>query len=227
MKCVVLFLVTCGLLGCVPTYVIEEPTVPNQVGSLGYFALSREDRAFVPYDQVRTLEFTNTSGQIYLFQSLTPVVKERYSAVQIFPHPEQEGVFVEYRYSAQRIDYDFTCNELGARVTLTLVPYLCEDPRLDGDILPESHLLIRGTGFNAYDIQLTSPALALRTPFNQVCGSGQQLGTLTVEGETYTEVTSNQQIVEGDDFFTCFYSPQAGLVGIKTAYEEMYLTNAY
>lgn len=226
MKLILPLLVFAFFAGCTEPIVREAPPVFNQTVSLGFFSFSDATISFTPYYEKRTLIFMDESGVEYTFRMSQPILQEKYSYIRTFPHPEEMGRFVDYRYAGNHAIFDFISTELGARLSVVLQPDFCEDPRLNSEMLPHDYLQIRGVGFNDGDIALSAPTLAVETQFNRPCGGGRKLGNIELGGKTFTNVTYQRQPL-GDRFFEVYYSPEDGVVAIGTTYMFLVLKEAY
>lgn len=214
-----LLLLSILISSCTEPIVREEPVTSNEIVSLGYFGLSDASANFSPYFEKNTLIFIDEAGAEYEWRMLQPIVNDAFSFQSTFPHPTRAG-YVDYKYAGERAVFDFTSIDFGAKLEISLEPYYCNDPRLNNDIPPVNHLNIRGVGFNDGDVAITDPVLSIATDNNEPC-SGRSLGNIQLGDRLFMNVTSDRMNL-GDRFLELYYTPDEGLVGIRTTY--MFLT---
>ena len=214
------------LTACTEPIIREEPVMPNQIVSLGYFPLSETTLDFSPYFLFNTLVFVDEEGTEYEWRMQQPNQNNNYSYTRTYPHPSQSG-FVDYKYAGGRVIFEFLCTELGAKFLVQLESDFCRDPKLDNDALPTNYVNIRGLGFNDGDVTITEPVLSIETSENQGCRGARNRGTITLIDQTYSNVRSNLQELDDERFLEVFYTPDEGLVGLRTAYMLLALKEAY
>jgi len=211
---------------CTEPIVRQAPVVLNETVSLGFFPFGANTPGFTPYYDQRTLVFENAEGIEYTFRMNQPILQNEYSYLKTFPHPDQPGKFVDYRYAGNRAYFEFVCTELGAKLIVALAPELCEDPQLNPEIVPKDFLQARGIGFNDGDVNLRDPTLSVDISNNRPCSGGRKLGNIVLGGRAFTNVTSQRQDL-GNRYFEVYYSPEEGIVAFGTTYLFLVLKEAY
>lgn len=219
-----LLLLVFMLASCTEPIVRDEPATRNEIVSLGFYSLSEASLNFSPYFEKNTLIFTDEDGTEYEWRMLQPVINDAASFQRTFPNPVRAG-FVDYKYAGERAVFEFLCTDLGAKLVIRLEPDLCYDPRLDDDIAPINHLNIRGLGFNDGDVTITEPVLSIFTESNEPC-RGRKLGEVQLGDRLFTNVTSNRMEL-GDRFLDVYYTPDEGVVGMRTTYMFLVLKEAF
>ncbi|MEO0725227.1 MAG: hypothetical protein AAFZ63_11840 [Bacteroidota bacterium] len=211
---------------CTEPITREVPTKQNQIVSLGFYPLSDITREFTPYFNVTTMIFVDAEGTEYEWRMQQPNITNSFSFTRTFPHPFQSG-FVDYKYAGERVIFEFLCSELGAKLLVQLEPDFCWDPMLDDDIVPTNYVNIRGRGFNANDVTLPNPVLSIATSENQACRGARNLGTVTLIDRSFDRVTTNRQELDDERFLEVYFTPNEGLVGIRTGYMFLELKEAF
>lgn len=214
------------LSACNEPIVRQSPVVVNETVSLGFFPFGGGISDFTPYFTQRTLVFESAAGTTYNFLMNQPILQDEYSYLKTFPHPDRPGEFVDYRYAGNRAYFEFVCTELGAKLIVAIEPELCQDPQLDPEVLPKDFLQARGVGFNDGDVNIVAPTLSVDISNNRPCGGGRKLGTITLGGRTFTNVTYQRQEL-GNRYFEVYYSPEEGIVAFGTTYLFLVLKEAY
>ena len=227
MKQLLFSVLACALLcGCTKPIERELPrTTGNEIVSLGFFNLAESSNEFTPYFDKRTLIFEDEDGIEYEWQMAQPVLSDAYSFKRVYPHPDRPNRFVEYQYAGDRAFFSFLCTELGAKLEISLEPDFCRDPMLEEGRLPIDHLNIRGIGFNNNDVLIRTPTLSIATADNQPC-NGRRLGNIQLGEQEFTNVSTHRIDID-DRFLEVFYSPQDGVVAIRTSYIFLTLKDAY
>ncbi len=219
-----LLLLVFTLASCTEPIVRDEPATGNEIVSLGFYGLSDASLNFSPYFEKSTLIFIDEAGTEYEWRMLQPIVNDAFSFQRTFPNPVRAG-FVDYKYAGERTVFDFTSIDLGAKLEISLEPDFCSDPRLNDDIPPINHLNIRGVGFNDGDVAITAPVLSIATDNNEPC-RGRSLGDVQLGDRLFMNVTSDRMDL-GDRFLELYYTPDEGLVGIRTTYMFLTLKEAF